>query len=203
MPRIHFLLLPFLAATCYSCSGRRPEAVAEDRLPEAVASGQAQTDEFGFGENDTIPVGDVNGDGKKDTAVLFNYEPRSEADSQYVTVTFGGGIPPIVHKNGFHGLMADAGDLDGNGTDEIIYVPDWYQSNSAGLFIYGYRKNGWIRFAEASIRRDIIGGAEDPVAFLKSRVKKIDNRRFRLHEHYMDENTADIADSVRIVRIPG
>lgn len=207
MKILKFPVLFFCIATFYlSCT--QPQNPKNAPTPaDSVAGTQTDTsatdtDEFNFAQNDTLPVGDVNGDGQNDLAILVNHDPRSAADSEYVTVSFTCAVPPFVHTNGFHGLMANAGDLDGNGTDELIYYPDWYQSNWGGFFIYGYRGGKWELFGNGTARRDIVGEAKDPVKYLQSRVKKIDNHRFRITDHVMDEETADIADSVSIVHIP-
>ena len=202
--RLSFSLLAlFLSMVSCTFSERKTDAAA------AVSTASDSTKEtpdssFSEGEemNDSIPVGDVNGDGKKDLAVLLNHFPKNEADSQYVTFTFPGSAPSFEHGDAFHGILTDAGDLDGNGTDELLYVPDWYQSNWAALFVYGLRNGRWQRLAQADIRRDKIWDAENPEAYLQSRVKKIGKGRFNILEHFMDEETADIADRTLNITVP-
>lgn len=152
-------------------------------------------EEFGLNYTDTIPVGDVDGNGKKDIAYIQPYN----LDSQHVYITFSCDIPAIKNISGFSGLIVNVGDLDGNKTEELIYYPEWFQSNSAGIFIYGYKNNKWVLFGHGSIRRDIIADAKDPIAFLKNRIKKIDNKSFKLTEHIWRE--ADIVDSTSIIKI--
>lgn len=133
----------------------------------------------------TSSIGDVNNDG--------------QIDSQFVNISFTCNIPSIKHYDGFNGLIVNVGDLDGNKTDELLYYPDWYQSNSAGIFIYGYKQNKWTLFAQTTIRRDILNETENPIKFLQSRVKKIDNKSFYLTEHCWRDT--DIVDSIRTINI--
>ncbi len=158
--------------------------------------------DYDLSRADTFAVGDVNGDGKKDKAIiqpLTFFFHNNKIDSQYVNITFTCDLPAIKHYNGFSGLIANVGDLDGNKTEEIAYCPDWYQSNDAEFYIYGYRQNKWILFGMGAIRRDAIAEAKDPVLFLKSRVKKINNSSFKLTEHVWVD--ASIVDSTTTVMI--
>lgn len=125
-------------------------------------------------------------------------------DSQYVNITFSCNIPAVKHYNGFHGLVVNLGDLDGNKTDEIMYYPDWVLGNWAGVFIYGYRKNKWTLFGSGSVRRDVIFEKKDPIKFLKNRVKKIDNKSFNFTEHiWREQKEGDdlIVDTVVTITI--
>ena len=150
----------------------------------------------------TSSIGDVNGDGQIDSAIINPYTfyyRDGQIDSQFVNISFTCNIPSIKHYDGFNGLIVNVGDLDGNKTDELLYYPDWYQSNSAGIFIYGYKQNKWTLFAQTTIRRDILNETENPIKFLQSRVKKIDNKSFYLTEHCWRDT--DIVDSIRTINI--
>jgi hypothetical protein len=198
------LLFLLLVAVC-SC--REPHekkaAVRVDRhLSKIDSIKQADSiekrrliEDFNLNHTDTIAVGDVDGNGTKDIAYIQPYDP----DSDHVTITFSCDIPAIENPSGFSGLIANVGDLDGNKTEELMYYPDWYQSNSAGIFIYGYTHKKWKLFAQGTVRRDIIADSKDPIAFLKSRIQKINNKSFRMVEHIWRDS--DIVDSTRIVRI--
>lgn len=151
---------------------------------------------------DTLRVGDVNGDGRKDTAILQNYvffSPRGDLDSQYVNISFTCRISHIKHDNGFSGLITSVGDLDGNKTEELIYFPDWYQSNSGMFYVYGLKEEKWLLFTKGELRRDIVREAKDPVAYLRKRVKKIDNTSFKITEHLWRDT--DIVDSISIIKL--
>ena len=158
--------------------------------------------EYDLNSIDTFVVGDVNGDGKEDKAIIqplvFFYQ-NNKIDSQFVNITFTCKIPSIKHYNGFQGLISNVGDLDGNKTNEFVYYPYWYQSNSAGIYVYGYIQNRWILFGSGSIRRDIIDGQKDPIKFLKSRINKVDNNSFKLTQHVWTEEGKFVDSTTRII----
>ena len=158
--------------------------------------------DYDLNRTDTFDVGDVDADGRMDTAFinpLKFFFHNGQIDSQYVNISFTANVNPIKHYNGFQGIVVNAGDLDGNKTDEVIYLPDWYQSNSAMFYIYGYKKQKWVQFTKGEIRRDIAREQKDELAFLKSRVKKINNGSFKLTEHIMKDT--EFVDSTRIILI--
>lgn len=151
---------------------------------------------------DTFAVGDVNGDGEKDKAII---QPpviffHGQIDSEYVKIKFTCDIPPIKHYVGFRGLIANAGDLDGNNTDEIIYVPDWFQGMWTSIYVYGYKNNKWILFGRGDFNRMNIVDSKNPIKFIKSRVKKINNKSFLLIQSVMKE-VQIVNDSATIIEI--
>lgn len=191
---------------CTGPSGRENKSTIPSTNSGSVKDSSQTTvtheDDYDFGRNDTLPLGDVNGDGRNDTAILLNHVPQNDADSQYVDITFTTPMPSIRHASGFHGIMANAGDLDGNGTEEILYYPDWYQSVWAGLYVYGYRNGKWVKFGSGTVNRNFVWEAQDPIRFLQSRVQKINNRQFRFVEHVIDEETADVVEKTNTISIP-
>lgn len=205
-------LLIGLALSCTSTSSDNvKETVQKNNTVDAKRDSIAKADSLQIKQHilnnnlnriDTFSVGDVDGDGKKDKAFIqpltFFYH-NGQIDSQYVMINFTCEIPAIKHYNGFRGLIANVGDLDGNKTDEIIYCPSWYQSMEAAIYIYGYNQRKWKLFATGSIRRDLIAKTSDPILFLKSRVKKMDNKSFKLTHHiWRDEYIVDSTGTVII-----
>lgn len=204
MNRIHLPLLLAAVAFCVSCTRNKSTSPASVPADSSVTQNPyvdtTAHDDFERHINDTIPLGDLNGDHKGDTAIIMSHAPQSANDSDYVTITFNNGMPNLIHGNAFHGLLANVGDLDGDGTCEVLYYPDWYQSNWAGIFIYALYNEKWQMIGQGTIRRDILAEAGDPIKFLQSRVKKVDNRHFRITDHEMNDE-GDIADKKRTVEI--
>jgi hypothetical protein len=157
---------------------------------------------FDLNKIDTFSIGDINGDGIKDKAIISQAKfiiYDNKIDSQYVEISFTCNIPSFKHYNGFQGLCVSVGDLDGNKTEEFIYYPFWYTSNWGGIYIYGYRYNKWALFGSAGIRRYFVDESKNPLKYLQSRVTKIDNKSFKLKEHIWRDS--DIVDSVITVKI--
>ena len=210
---IFISILYFLLTTsCSSPNVNKANSTSTDDTLTTKTDSTAKSDsllmkelisEYDLNRIDTFVVGDVNGDGENDKAVIlplnFIYF-NNKIVNQYVNIAFTCNISMLKHSNGFQGLIANVGDLDGNKTDEIVYCPDWYQSNSGGIYIYGYRRNKWTLFCSGSIRRDILEDQINPIKYLKSRIIKIDNYSFKLTQHVWTEDGSFI-DSTNTVII--
>lgn len=160
--------------------------------------------EWDINRIDSFAVGDVNGDHKMDTAIiqpLTFYVHQGKIDSQFVHLTFSCNVPSIKHYNGIHGIIANAGDLDGNGTDEILYFPNWYQSNEGTLYVYGYTKNSWKILAKGNLRSDVVFENKTPVSFLQSRVQKLNNHSFKIIQHVWIDGGTTYVDSATIFQL--
>jgi hypothetical protein len=196
-----------LFSSCSPSTRKNEVASASDSLQQENSDSSQIKQliwDYNLNQIDTFAVGDVDGDGNNDQAIIqpltFFYR-NNQMDSQYVKIAFTCSIPAIKHYNGFKGLIANVGDLDGNHTDEVAYCPDWYQSNAGGIYIYGYRQNKWTLFGSGSIRRDVIREQKDPIEYLKNRIKRINNHSFYLTQSVWNADVADFIDSAIIVTI--
>lgn len=203
---ISILFLGVLWGSCSSDSTKATTALsAQDSLKISDSIFRANhIIQWEINRIDSFEVGDVNGDHKNDMAriqPLTFYVHNGKIDSQFVHITFSCDIPSIKHYNGFHGIVANATDLDGNGTDEILYFPDWYQSNEGTVYVYGYTTGNWKVVAKGSLRSDVVFEHEKPIQFLQSRVRKISNRSFILIEHIWVEGGTTYVDSSTVFRI--
>jgi hypothetical protein len=205
-----FILILLITISCSSPTDNRKSIIkTADSLTTKIAYNKNEDSlqmnqlikEYDLNRIDTFLIGDLDNDGKKDKAIiqpLIFYFRNDKIDSQFVNITFTCKIPSIKHYNGFQGLIANVGDLDGNKTDELVYYPDWYQSNSAGIYIYGYRQNKWTMLGSGSIRRDIVDEQIDPLKFLKSRINKVDNYSFNLTQHIWTEEGKFVDSTIRV-----
>lgn len=103
--------------------------------------------------------GDFNGDGKKETATLAaptedttdkeNFQQCFGGCNSYLFIS-GGNLPLLVVHDNLGGEIKNAGDLDGDGADEIIVYPSWWQSNWNPYRIYSFSKkdNQWHYLTE-------------------------------------------------------
>ncbi len=144
---------------------------------------------------DTVVLGNIDQNASKDTAFIQAFNSRN----QTVSITFSSGLPTLLHGNGFGGYLIQLDDFNKDGILEILYYPDWFQSNWAGYFIYTLKNNQWQLMAEGTCTRDAVNGNGYPTMFLKSRVKKINANTLQLIDHEMGEdgNIIEVSKEVK------
>ncbi len=176
------LVLVALAASALALlAGASPAAAALPQQSGAVAA-LATTNLQVFGPLTTsrlassVAVGDVNGDGIDDM-ILGASDPISKAGGAYViygtedgeptkvTLAADGEIPAsqgfrIVAPSGSELLagraVADAGDVNGDGYDDIVVGANGIAHNYGGAFvIYGGPHDGTVELTEAGLPEDV------------------------------------------------
>ncbi len=114
---------------------------AMNNVADVTMSGEAMNDYFG---HTVSGAGDVNGDGYSDVVVGTPYNDFNGGSSGKVYVYLGGplmnNIADVVIM-GTAGLflgnsVSSAGDMDGDGYEDIIVGVEGYQTNRGGAFIY-------------------------------------------------------------------
>ena len=105
-------------------------------------------------ETKTVPEasGDYDGDGKTEKVVIT--APSDYADSKgndfeenrmVLTVKFpGSAVIPFKFKPSLGGFFCNEGDLDGDGADEMGFVPGRGYSALRTYFVYSYKNGRWI-----------------------------------------------------------
>ncbi len=149
-------------------------------------------------------LGDVNNDGKKDSAFIYPltfFVHKENVDSQYVFIKISCYPELIKQENAFSGMVVKADDLDGDGHSEIIYCPDWYQSVWRGFYVYSHQKNVWKEIGHGTIKIDLMYEKDEPEAYLRSRVKKKDATSFIMINHHLNDD-ADVSDTAIVVNFP-
>lgn len=144
---------------------------------------------------DTILLDNIDNNSSMDTAFIQAFNSKN----QTVNISFSSGLPTLTHANGFGGYLLTLEDFNTDGTNEILYFPDWFQSNWAGYFIYTLKNRQWQLMAEGTCTRDAVSGARSPSKFLKTRVKKINANTIQLIDHEMGED-GNIVDVVKEVK---
>lgn len=166
---LQFAVLLLLFNSCANPTEK--EAENEEEQPQSVNFSDTH-----FAQD--YPVGDINGDGVNETAHLIPPEIREdglscEDDSCVVVIDFGEGIPKLRYPYSIGGILEDLGDLNGDGRDEILYVPDWFQSCWGSFSVYQLVDGAWIE----SGRNSLYWCEEE---FFTERVLMIDENRFAM-----------------------
>lgn len=92
-------------------------------------------------------AGDFDGDGKVE--ILYTINPKSDEGPYVEYIYFSKKTLPEI-KIETHGAYvpnsepSNAGDLDGDGCDEIAFYSSGYESNWNGYYIWSYKNGKWI-----------------------------------------------------------
>lgn len=103
---------------------------------------------------DTVRVGDLDGDRMPDTAWVD--WPDNDTDKgvwEITRIRFSADVPVLVDSSSIGGALAALADLDENGTDELVFLPDWPTSCWAGMRVYGLRGQAWKMLGGGSFYR--------------------------------------------------
>lgn len=117
---------------------------------------------------DTVLVQDLNNDGISDTAFVLTPPTLASIDKQgtihfemgcangdcYNKITFSCEAPELIFENSVWGTVENAGDLNGDGMNELIFCPGWFTSSMTHLYVYTLRNGKWEQVASVNHRRD-------------------------------------------------
>jgi hypothetical protein len=121
-------------------------------------------------------TGDFNGDGQKDFAVVIPpYQNEDGLCEQCIAkVAFTNNIDSITVFYEANGAMLfNVGDLDGNKTDELLLIPDWFNSCLGTQIVYTYKSDKWDTIASGEIYR----------CSPRNTIEKIKNGQFTMTEY--------------------
>ena len=150
------VLILVLVSSCHNASTDKSTTISTDttKASQPATSLIEGKDTF-IRVIDTFAIGDINGDGKEDTAYVtgpfFNQEKQACKDSCQSSIRFSSGIPSLQLGPSIGGTVYAQTDVTDDGRCEILFVPDWFQSCWSGMSIYSFRGNAWVRLGEASV----------------------------------------------------
>lgn len=103
-------------------------------------------------------IGDFDGDGVPDSArVLGPYIYGGETGMCIVCetkVVFNHRIDTLVYPwEAIGAQLYNAGDLDGNDRDEILFIPDWFNGCGGEQLVYTLTPRGWDTLITGSVYR--------------------------------------------------
>jgi len=103
-----------------------------------------------------VPQQSKYGDGNCSYTLPVYFENENDSieweeiweDCSYFTIRFSDSTIPSIKVIGFDGSLRNIGDLNNNGTDELIFFPAWYQSMSRYYYVWTLSNNKWINVVE-------------------------------------------------------
>ena len=116
---------------------------------------------------DTIVLKDINNDKISDTAFVYTPPTMASLDENgkvefamgcagqdcFNKIAFSCALPEIVFKESVWGWIENAGDLDGDGLSELLFVPGWFSSSLTRLYLYTYKNGQWEISTSVAYRR--------------------------------------------------
>lgn len=116
--------------------------------------------------NDTIFLGDINGDFILDSAFVYTPPTLSTLDSNgnvaytlgcvndscYNKVKFSCHLPDILIENSVWGRIESIEDINNDGYKEMLFSTNWFTTTKSTLFLYSFSGYKWIIIEKVSIR---------------------------------------------------
>ncbi|MFT3793104.1 hypothetical protein [Flavobacterium sp.] len=119
-------------------------------------------------QTDTIALGDLNNDKIADTAFIYTPPTMASFDAKgkiqyqfgcldnhcFNRIAFSCKLPEITSENSVWGRIENAGDLNNDGISELLFVPGWFTSSMAHLFLYSLQNGKWETVAKVDYRNN-------------------------------------------------
>ncbi len=171
MKQIRFTLLTYGLLMLSGCSAKTADKLqntATKTATEDSTKTEKLTEIVEPEYRDTVLVQDLNNDGVNDTAFVITPPTLASIDEQgtihfemgclngdcHNTITFSCDLPELFFDNSVWGTVENAGDLNGDGMNELIFCPGWFTSSMTHLYVYTLRDGKWKQVASVNHRRD-------------------------------------------------
>lgn len=116
--------------------------------------------------NDTIIIGDINGDCMNDTAIIYTPPTLTTLNSNgevqftmgcidnncYNRIKFSCKLPDIIIPNSIWGKVEKIDDLNNDGINEILFCTNWFTTGKSTLILYSFIGGKWKAIEKVSIR---------------------------------------------------
>ncbi|MES2618683.1 MAG: hypothetical protein V4613_12445 [Bacteroidota bacterium] len=134
---------------------------------------------------DTFTCGDIDFDKIPDSAFVYTPTAGDKGFEGCINnicdnrIVFSNHLPDINLQNSLWARIENIGDINKDGTCELIIRPDWFSSCWGNLYIYSLEKGQWRMATEVSARRC----EEEP---LISHIFKVKNKYFLEGDDFSD-----------------
>lgn len=186
------LMISFLFTGCYRPT-ENTNAKDTLKVKDTQVFKSNYTQEIQPASWDTVPCGDLNADKILDTAFVYtpqtirNLNEKGEAmgsdqlaDSlSYNRVRFSCALPEMKFYRSVWGEIANVGDLNKDGTCELLFRPGWFWSCWGRVYLCSLKDGAWTLPME--VRANIC--TDDP---LKSRLIKKGKKYYVVGEKFED-----------------
>lgn len=130
--------------------------------------------------------GDFNGDGRKEECTLqkpvtIEDEMECKGECECILHFSDKKIKPLKIKQCIGGSLRNLGDLNGDGHDEIGFLPGWWTSCWMTYHVYTYRNGKWIELLRESVHCNLL---EELEASGGSVVEKIPDKKGYVKVHF-------------------
>ncbi|HMI06212.1 MAG TPA: hypothetical protein VK528_01600 [Flavobacterium sp.] len=157
------LIFIFLLLCC-----NKPKDNAPIKAPVSVAKTIATKDSLFSATTDTIILKDINSDKINDTAFVYTPPTLAVLDAKgnvefgvgcpdnhcYNKITFSCKLPEIAFEESVWGALENAGDLNGDGISELLFMPGWFTSSLTKLYLYSLKNGKWEIITSVEYRRN-------------------------------------------------
>lgn len=195
------LLIIFLVL--FSCAEKTKNSISESSNNLIVGDTLfTNTIELYHRDFDTIVLGDMNGDGKDDTAFsispLYNLGLESDIgpegcqDDSCLTKIYFSFDSTILYHNSALGcqIIFPTEDLNSDGIKEIAFIPNWFQSCWQGLYVYSLIDANWSNIGTGTV---FACSDED----FSARVRKINSDKFEIISMKWNDDGGEIIDTIK------